>query len=240
MVYTLFRTFVLLRRQGHGRDGKTDDPHRRRQVRRRLHLLRGPPQQPPGVHRQHLVLRGGLLPHLLRRRPVRDPFESPDDQLLRLRLQILRQPLLQRHPPGGLHPGRALGADHPVLPPQLHRGALPVLRGDGEPGLHHRADDPVPGAAAGGPPVQWLYPRQGHPRHVPGAGAAAGTAGGPAQRQHRAALGAGASDTGPQQDPEGYLPAHGPDHQHPAGEQGGAGEVPPRPPLRPPPGRAPR
>ena len=48
----------------------------------------------------------------------------------------------QRDAAGRLHPGGAGGPDHPVLPPQLHRGAVPLLRRAAAPGLHHGTDDP--------------------------------------------------------------------------------------------------
>ena len=43
-------------------------------------------------------------------------------------------------------------------------GLFPLLRRPPGPGLHHRADDPVPAPAAGGVPLRRLHPRQGHSR----------------------------------------------------------------------------
>ena len=56
-----------------------------------------------------------------------------------------------------------------------------------EPGPHHRADDRGPAPAAGGVRLRRLYPRQGHPGCRSPPHPAAGPAGRPAQRQHRAA-----------------------------------------------------
>ena len=50
--------------------------------------------------------------HSLRRRAMHHPAEGADDQQLRVRLQVLRQPPQQRYPPGGLHATGAGGADH--------------------------------------------------------------------------------------------------------------------------------
>ena len=46
------------------------------------------------------TVHGGLLPHLFRRRPVRDPAEGAAHQRVCLRLPVLRQPPLQRPAPG--------------------------------------------------------------------------------------------------------------------------------------------
>ena len=52
-------------------------------------------------------------------------------------------------PPGHVHPGGAGGPHHPVLPPELHRGAVPLLRRVPHPGLHHGTDDPGAAASCG-------------------------------------------------------------------------------------------
>ena len=44
-------------------------------------------------HRQ--LLRAGLLPRLYGGWPLREPFKGADDQLLLVRLQLLRQPQVQ-------------------------------------------------------------------------------------------------------------------------------------------------
>ncbi len=62
----------------------------------------------------------GLLPRLYRRRPLCKPaLKGTHDQLLCLRLQLLRQPQVQRYPPCHLHTPGAGRADHGILPPQL-------------------------------------------------------------------------------------------------------------------------
>lgn len=61
----------------------------------------------------------------------------------------------------------------------------------------HGADDPGPAYPAGGISFQRLHPRQSYPRGGAGAGASAGTAGRPAQCEHRAAQSAGFAGAGP-------------------------------------------
>ena len=116
--------------------GQADHSGRQRQIRCSLHFQRRIPHGPGGHPGQ--LLCAGLLPRLHRRRPVRQPFEGAHDQLLLLRLQLLRQPQIQRHPPGHLRAPGAGGADRRVLPPQLHRGTFSFQRSAGHPGLHHR------------------------------------------------------------------------------------------------------
>ena len=152
--------------------GQADHSGRQRQIRRSLHLQRGFPHG-AGRNRGQLLCTG-VLPRLYRRRPLCEPAQGADDQLLLLRLRLLRQPQVQRYPPRHLCAPGAGRADHGVLPPQLHRGAVFVQRGAGHPGLHHRADADGAAAAAGRIPLWRLHPRQGHPRHQPGACAAAG------------------------------------------------------------------
>ena len=47
---------------------------------------------------------------------------------LHLRLRLLHQPAQQRHPAGGFHAGRAGRSDHRVLPAQLHRRTVSLVR----------------------------------------------------------------------------------------------------------------
>ena len=112
---------------------------------------------------------------------------------------------------GHVHPGGAGGPHHPVLPPELHRGAVPLLRRVPLPGLYHGTDDPGAADLAGRVPLQRLHPRQGHPRHGAGAGGTDGVPGGPAQRQYRAAVRGGTSDPGPGQDEAGHPGSYGAD-----------------------------
>ena len=154
-------------------------------VRRGVHLQRagsGGPARRPGEHPGRR-----MLPLLLRRRPVHLPAQGAAYQPVRLRLRLLRQPPLQRCAPGRLHPTGAGGAHHRLLPAQLHRGTLPLLRRVGRPRPHHRGHDRGPAPAAGGVRLPRLYPRQGHPGGRPLPHPAAGPAGRPPVRQHRAA-----------------------------------------------------
>ena len=174
-----------------------------------------------------------MLPHLLRRWTLRHTAQGAADQPLRIRLQVLCQPPEQRDQAGGLHPGGTGGPDHPVLPEELYRGAVPLLRGLPQPGLHHGIDDPCPVPPPGAVPLQRLYPRQGHPRNVAGTGGTARVSGGPPQCEHRAALGGRAEVPGPGQDKGGHSGPHAANPVPEPAEPGGTGEIPPRPPLRP-------
>ena len=211
-----------------GAAGQADHPGRRGQVRRGLHLQRAGSLRPARRAGQHHGRR--LLPHLLRRRPVRHPAEGAADQSLRLRLRLLRQSPLQRPAEGRLHPPGAGGAHHRLLPAQLHRGAVPLLRRVGRPRPHHRGHDRDPPAPAGGVRLLWLHPRQGHPRGRPPAHPAAGDAGRPAERQHRAAQRGQPQPPVSRQGKGGHPGPHGPDPGRHPGEPRRAGKIPPRPP----------
>ena len=150
----------------------------------------------------------GLLPRLYRRWPLRQPAESPDEQLLRLRLQLLRQSEVQRRSPGHFFTPGAGRTDHRVLPPQLHRGTFPVQRCAGDPRLHHRADAHRSAAAAERISLRRLHPCQDHPRHQPRAHPADGLPRRPPQRQRRAAQRAEPPSSRPRQRPPLHLPAH--------------------------------
>ena len=142
-------------------------------------------------------------------------------------------------PPGRLHPGGAGGSHHPVLPAELYRGALPLLRRLPQPGLHHGADDPHTATSAGDLPLQRLHPRQGHSRHLAGAGGAAGLSGGPAQRQHRTALRGGAENPGSGQDQAGHPGPHAADPAPGTSRTGRSWSNTATPHASPPPARAP-
>ena len=71
----------------------------------------------------------GHLPHLHAGRPLRLAAEDPADQLLRLRLPLLRQPRqLEQRAARALHGRGGRRADARLLPAQLHRGPVPQLR----------------------------------------------------------------------------------------------------------------
>lgn len=141
MIVHLFY-FDSRRRDRRGAHGQAGDPGRRGQVRRGVHLQRPGPGRAAGDHREHHP--GRVLPLLLRGRVVYLPFKGAHDQRVRLRLPILRQPPVQRPASGRLHPQGAVRAHHGLLPAQLHRRAVSLLRRAGQPRLYHRADDRGP------------------------------------------------------------------------------------------------
>ena len=210
--------------------GQADHSGRQRQIRCSLHFQRRIPHGPGGHPGQ--LLCAGVLPRLYRRRPVRQPFESAHDQLLCLRLQLLREPQIQRHPPGHLRAPGAGGADRGILPPQLHRGTFSFQRSARHPGLHHRTDAGHSAAAAGRVPLRRLYPRQGHSRHQPGTAAAAGLSCRPPERECRAAQRAKPEPAGPGQGAALHLPAHEADRRVRCPEQTGADRLPSRAQVR--------
>ena len=163
------------------------DPFRRGKVRRRLHLERGQARLSGGQDRLHVHVRRGLLPHVFVRRPLRDALEGAALERLLLQLQILRQPLHERHTARDLYARRACRADDRILPPQLYRRAVPLLRRAALAGLYDGVDDPRAVDFAQRVPLQRLHPRQGYPRHVAGACRTARLSFRPPEREHRAA-----------------------------------------------------
>ena len=143
-------------------------------------------------------------------------------------------------PPRHLCAPGAGRTDHGVLPPQLHRGLVPVQRRAGQPGLHHRADADGAAAAAGRIPLWRLHPRQGHSGHQPGASAAAGVSGRPPERECGAAQRTQPEPAGPGQGTALHLPAHEADRSVRCRQPGGAHPCTATRPSLLPPGRAPR
>ena len=187
------------------------------------------------------LLCAGLLPRLYRRWPLCQPAEGAHDQLLRLRLQLLRQPPLQRYPPRHLYAPGAGRADHEFYRRNYIEGLFLSSAVLGNPGLHHRADA---GSACGccGNEYRFggLHPRQGHPRHQPGTAAAAGLSGRPSERERGAAQRAQPEPAGPGQGAALHFPPHEADRGIRRRQPGGAYPLPPRAQSSPPPGRAPR
>ena len=217
-------------RHGTVADGKADHSGRQREIRCGLHVQRSVPRGKGGQHGQ--LLRTGLLSCLYGGRPLRQPAQGADDQLLCLRLQLLRQPQVQRCAPRHLFAVGAGRADHRVLPPQLHRGAVPVQRGADQPGLHHRADAQDPAPAAERIPFRRVHPRQGHPRHQPGTAGAAGFSGRPSERQCGTAQREQPETAGPGQGAALHLPAHEADRSGRSRQPGGTDPLPQSAPVR--------
>jgi len=91
-------------------------------------------------------------------------FEDPADQLLHVRLCLLREPGLIQRPACPFHRARGRRADHRFLQAQLYRGAVPVLRDYPFARLHHGAARPCRPVAARGTRLSRLYPPQVDPR----------------------------------------------------------------------------
>lgn len=139
---------------------------------------------------------------------------------MRLRLRLLREPLLQRGEARRLHAAGAGRPHHRVLPPQLHRGAVPKLGRHQEPRLHHRAHDPDAVASAGRARLPRLHPRQGRARHLARARGRAGAFGRPHEREHGAALAAESGPARPREEQAADHRAHAPDPRQHRGGQG--------------------
>ena len=122
---------------------------------------------PEGLHRQYVLCPGRLLPQLLRGWALRHAAEGADEQLLHLRLQILRQPPQQRHTARAAFTPEEL-ADLTISFYRrnyieglfLSSGVLP------QPGLHHGADDPRHPASCG---RTYRFNGYIHAKAIPGA-----------------------------------------------------------------------
>ena len=141
---------------------------RRRQIRRVLRLQRLGQTRFARQWRYRQYRGHGHLPQLHARRPLRFIAEDPADQLLHLRLRLLREPGLQQRGPRAFQRGRG-GHAHPgLLQAQLHRGPVPVQRHHPQCGLHHGADGGSGPAAARRTPLRRLHPPQDHSRGLAG------------------------------------------------------------------------
>ena len=143
------------------------------------------------VARHRLDRRHGHLPFLRAGRPLHLAAEDPAHQFLRLRLQLLHKPLVLERPPRPLQRRRGGAADHDLLPPQLHRRPVPVVR-------RHplsRRDDDGDGRSrtplARGRELRRLHPSQDDPGVLAGADRTGRPLRRPAVDQRRAADGRG-------------------------------------------------
>ncbi len=236
LTYICSRTIILVqmfhngRKKNCGAAGQADHSDRCGQIRCGLYLQRSGPGGAAGKTGLHGA--GGMLPFLLRRRAVCDAAEGADDQRVLLRLSVLREPPLQRRATHGLYAPGAGRAHHRLLPAQLYRGAFPLLCCAERPGLHHRADDRDPAPHPGGVRLCRIHPRKGHPRSGSAAHLSAGTAGGPDEREHRAALRGIPESVGPGQDQGLHPDPHGPDSGGHSRVRAGPQAVPGRSPVR--------
>ena len=89
---------------------------------------------------------------------------------LHLRLPLLRQPQELERPPRPLHAGGGGRAHARLLPPQLHRGAVPLLRHHPLARLHDGADGRGGAVAARGARFPRLHPPEDDPRRRSRAG----------------------------------------------------------------------
>ena len=150
---------------------------------------RGRPSARRPARRARLDHGGGHLPRLHAGRALHLAAEDPADQLLPVRLRLLRQPALLERAAGEVH-GRGGGDAHGrVLQAQLHRGSVPLL------GHHPLPDHTMELLIAGGevaaarPRLSRLYPPEVHPRGEPLADRGGGALGRPALDQPRTADG---------------------------------------------------
>src|ERR1700759_4625738 len=99
---------------------------------------------------------------------MRVAAENSADKLLRVRLQVLREPDFERHAAGAIHAGRNYFADAGFLPAQLHRRTVPELGDYSKPGLHDGAACGRRSRAADAASIQWLHSFEGDSRSVAG------------------------------------------------------------------------
>ena len=141
---------------------KTQGAGRVGQIRRFVRVERRDAQASSGRGGQRRGV--GHLPLLHGRRTLRLAAEDHAHQRLHLRLRLLHQPPQQRHPARRLHAGRADRADHRVLSPQLHRGAVPLVGRRPQSRLYDGAHGPRGPRPAHGAPLQRLHPPEKHSR----------------------------------------------------------------------------
>ena len=164
--------------------GTAADPHRVGEVRRVVLVERHRARRQKrhgGQHRR----RRGHLPLVRRRRTMHLPPQGDAHQQLHVRLRLLRQPPLQRHPQGNPLRHRTGGHHHGVLPPQLHRRPLPLKRRGAQPRLHHGTPCGHRPGAPHPPTLQRLHPSEKHPRRLPRTARRGRTLRRPHERQHR-------------------------------------------------------
>lgn len=105
----------------------------------------------------------GHLPQFFGRRTLYLPAQNHADQLLHLRLRLLRQPGKQRHTTSHTFRDGTGGTDHGILPKKLHRGSVPQLRSSAQPRLHHGTPGPSGQGLTTGTPFQRVYPPKKYP-----------------------------------------------------------------------------
>ena len=209
---------------------KTQGAGRIGQIRRFVRVERRHAPQPSGRCGQH----GGVghLPLLHGRRTLRLAAEDHAHQRLHLRLRLLHQPPQQRHPARRLHSRRADRADDRVFPPQLHRGAVPLVGRRPQSRLHDGAHGPRGPRPAHGAPLQRLYPPEKHSRGQSRTRRRGRALCRPHERQYRDPHRTQPAAAGSRQELREHLP---PDELHPAGgvaERRGAYPLPSGPPTK--------
>gem|GEM_PF-4065288 len=108
--------------------------------------------------------RGRNLPCLCARRPLHQPAQGAADQQLHLRLSLLHQPQVLQRAARPVHGAGGGGPDAGLLPPQLHRRAVSLLRHHSQPRLYDGADRRSGALPARGSRFSRLYPPQDHSR----------------------------------------------------------------------------
>ena len=104
---------------------------------------------------------GGHMPQLFGRRALHHAFKGAVHQRVRLRLRLLREPLLQRRSARFVPAARIGRSHHGVLPAQLHRGPVSFERGFEKPRLHDGAHYRMPAHPSRGIRLSRLHSCEG-------------------------------------------------------------------------------
>ena len=136
------------------------DIGRRREIRRLLRVVRR--REARLEKRRARLDQQRHLPFLYAGRALRLAAEGPAHQCLRVRLRLLHQPPLVQRAPRALLGAGGRRSDAELLSPQLHRGAVPLLRHHPLVRLHHGADRARRPLVARGARLQGLHPSEKH------------------------------------------------------------------------------
>src|SRR5579872_5385274 len=149
----------------HGNRDQIGDSCRRGEVRRLVREQRRGSQD--GAGRNWKFYRHGNLSQLHPGWAVRVAAENSADELLRVRLQVLREPDFERYAACAVCAGRDYFAHAGFLPAELHRGIVFEFGNYSESGLHDGAACRGGTRAADGASVQRIHPFEGDSGRIP-------------------------------------------------------------------------